>query len=318
MMKVKSLDDTFIYSTLYKSNSIGNEISKVIKDGKRLTEDDIKEAFLIIEKNFKYPLKHIILDKVRKGEIQLIFAPENTRIPTGMPFFLLRDASSNVIPVVVVSTYGTMNKDNNYVKIDAKKLYCMLEGAQLAKIYIEDNRVISKQSSIITNGSIIYANIFARVLNRKYSLNIDKIKHSKVIFLASKFFLLNVLGMSDNEMVFNYAVKNCVNGNHMLLKEIDRMINEEEYKDLSTFINALKKDNIGLNFSDLTVRGFLETYINMYDQSTLLALEYFPYFVYMIIGVVNGAYINNQYILEDIVEKHGPKLYMSLVHMVIN
>jgi hypothetical protein len=51
----------------------------------------------------------------------------------------------------------------------------------------------------------------------------------------------------------------------------------------------------------------------MYDHSALLSLEYFPYFLYNVLSVTNGAYINNQYVLEDIIEKHGPKLYADVI-----
>ncbi|MNJ81915.1 hypothetical protein D3C77_809730 [compost metagenome] len=51
----------------------------------------------------------------------------------------------------------------------------------------------------------------------------------------------------------------------------------------------------------------------MYDGSALLALELFPYFMYNILSVVNGAYLNHQFILEDIVDRHGPKMYADLL-----
>ncbi|WP_171567728.1 hypothetical protein, partial [Brevibacillus sp. MCWH] len=77
---------------------------------------------------------------------------------------------------------------------------------------------------------------------------------------------------------------------------------------------ATKKE-LSLKMDDLTVRGYLEKFISMYDASALLALEHFAYFIYNVISVVNGAYINNQYILEDIVEKYGPKLYVEMVNL---
>jgi hypothetical protein len=53
----------------------------------------------------------------------------------------------------------------------------------------------------------------------------------------------------------------------------------------------------------------------MYDASALLALEAFPYFLYNVMSVTNGAYINNQYVLEDIVEHNGAKMYADLINM---
>jgi hypothetical protein len=66
---------------------------------------------------------------------------------------------------------------------------------------------------------------------------------------------------------------------------------------------------------DLAVRTYLENYIHMYESSALLALESFPYFLYNVISVTDGAYINNQYILEDIVDNNGTKIYADLMNL---
>jgi hypothetical protein len=157
--------------------------------------------------------------------------------------------------------------------------------------------------------------MFTRVLNKKYALNVDKSKMHKVLFLASKFYMINVLGLADNEMTFNYAIKNCVNGNPYTIKEVNNLVKTEDYKDLSTFILALAKQETGLGMVDLTVRNYLEAFINMYDSSALLSLEAFPYFLYNVLSVTNGAYINNQYVLEDIVDHNGAKIYADLMNL---
>jgi hypothetical protein len=230
-----------------------------------------------------------------------------------MPFFLTKNAQGKVVSVVLVDTYGKMDKETKYVNVDAKKLYCMMEAAHLARTYYFHSQELAKRNVVITSGSSIYANMFARVLNKKYALNVDKTKYHKVLFLASKFYLINILGLSDGEMAVNYAMKNCIGGNPYILREVNDLMNEEDFKDISLFIKALTRQELGLGLGDLTVRGFLEQFITMYDHSALLSLEYFPYFLYNVLSVTNGAYINNQYVLEDIIEKHGPKLYADVI-----
>lgn len=314
-MAIKTLEDTFIYRHLNSSNSISNGIMKALQQGTVLTKQNLEEAFLIINKNFKFPLKFKILEEVDKGEIVLLYSPDNVRIPTCLPFFLTRNSQGKVVAVVLVDIYGRMNPETKAVNIDPKKLYCMMEGAYLAKLYYFHSKEISKRNVIITSGSSIYSNMFTRVLNKKYALNVDRTKMHKVLFLSSKFYLINVLGLEDNDMTTNYAMKNCIGGNPFILKEIDEMVQTEEYKDLSSFVKTLTRQELGLNMGDLTVRGYLEQFINMYDASALLSLEYFPYFMYNVLSVTNGAYINNQYILEDIVDKHGAKMYADIIQV---
>jgi hypothetical protein len=312
MTTVKSLENTFIYRMLNGNNSVSNGVMGALKEGTILKKENLEEAFMIINKNFKFPLKYKVLEEFERGDIVLVYSPDKVRIPTAMPFFLTRNAHNKVVAVVIVDTYGKMNPETKNVNIDAKKLYTMMEAALMAKTYFHHSHEIAKRNVVITSGSSIYSNMFVRVLNKKYALNADKSKFHKVIFLASKFFMINVLGLADNEMTANYAIRNCVGGNPYTLRELNDAFETENFKDISTFLQALAKPEYGLNLKDLTVRGYLEQFINMYDQSALLSLEYFPYFAYNIISVTNGAYINNQYILEDIVEKHGPKIYTDI------
>jgi len=311
-MALKSLDSTFIYRHLNKSNGITDNIAGLLSKGKVITVKELEEPLMIIMKNFKFPLKYKVMDAIEDGTIQMRYAV-GTKLPTCLPFFLVNGGNGKIISVVSIDIYGSYDEDTNSVKIDPKKLYCMLESAYLARLVYMKQKQLVTRSVILSGGSNIYSAMFTKVLNKKYSLNIDKTKMHKVIFLASKFYLINILGLIDSDMVFNYASKNCPNGNMYSLHEIDEMVPASAYKDLESFINTLADPRLGLGFKDLTVRGYLEAFINMYEASNLLSLESFPYFLYNIISVTNGGYINNQYILEGIVGNTGSKIYTDLM-----
>jgi hypothetical protein len=253
------------------------------------------------------------MDEVERGDILLLFSPSTVRVPTCMPFFLTKNSSGKVVAVVLVDMYGKMDPESKVVNIDAKKLYCMIEAAYLAKVYFNNSNEIMKRNVLITDGAAIYSNMFTRVLNKKYALNIDKSKLQKVLFLSSKFYLINILGLQDSEMTTNYALRNVKNSNPIIIRELNNLVETEDFKDLSSFLKLLAKPELGLGMGDLSVRSYLEQFINMYDASALLALEHFAYFMYNVISVTNGAYINNQYILEDIIDRHGARMYADLL-----
>lgn len=311
-MSFKSLNDTFIYQNLNRNNTITKMIPNILKNGKVLTQKNLEDAYNIIYKNFKFPLKHKIFEEIEEGTIVPIYSPNNIRMITSIPFFLTRNSAGKVISVILVDIYGNMSKDGENVVIDPKKLYVLLEGAYFAKLCYKYSDTISTKSHVITSGSSIYSNMFTRVLNKKYALNTDKTKLHKVLFSSSKFYLINMLGLRDDDKAFNYAFKNCIGGNHLILNDFNNLLETKDFTDLSTFIKALSSPRLGLNFKDLTVRNYIEQFIYMYDTSCLLSLESFPYFIYNILSVTNGAYINNQYILEDIVDTHGAKIYNAL------
>lgn len=311
-MALKSLNSTFIYNHLNKSNGITDNIAGLLSKGRVITTKELEEPLLIIMKNFKFPLKFKVMEAIEDGTIQMRYAV-GTKLPTCLPFFLMNGEGNKIISVVSIDIYGTYNEDTNSVKIDPKKLYCMLESAYLARLVYMKQKQLVTRSTILSGGSEIYSAMFTKVLNKKYSLNIDKTKMHKVIFLASKFYLINILGLVDSDIVFNYATKNCPNGNIYSLKEVNEMVDAKAFKDLESFIQCLKSPELNLGFKDLTVRGYLEAFINMYEASNLLSLESFPYFLYNVISVTNGGYINNQYILEGIVGKLGSKIYNDLL-----
>ena len=313
-MGLKSLEKTFIYTHLNKSNGMTNNIAGLLSNGITLTEKNLEEPLMIIMKNFKFPLKYKVMEDFKSGNIILKYGT-NTKLPTALPFFLTKNSEGRVVAVVSVDIYGTMNKETGDVSIDAKKLYCMMEAAYLSKVCFFHDKQLSARNVLLTYGSNIYSAMFTRVLNKKYALNLDKTKLHKVLLLSSKFYLINILGLPDSDLVFNYAIKNCPNGNLYSLEEANDALSMKDYENLETFIKALTKPQLGLNFKDLTVRNYLEAFINMYDASNLLSLEAFPYFIYNIISVTNGAYINNQYVLEDIVGSGGAKIYNDIMNL---
>ena len=315
VMAYRPLENTFVYRQLNSNGKLSHELLEVLKKGEYLTKKDLEEQFLVISKNFKYPLKFRILDEVEKGKLIMIYSPPNVKLPLSIPFFLTKNESHEVVGVVCVDLFGTKNKQGTSISIETKKLYTLLEAAYFAKLCYYYPKQISSRNTVITNGSLIYSNMILRVFNKKYALNIDKSKVNKLLFLASKFYMINLLGLGDNETTRNYALKSCVAPNKYVLDEVNEIFKTEYFTDFSTFISGLKNPDLGFKLKDLQVRGFLESYIAMYESAALMGLESFPYFFYNVLAVTNGAYMNNQYILEDIVDIGGAKIYTDLMHI---
>lgn len=310
---MKSLEATYIYTVLNKSAGLTHNIAGLITKGKTLTKQEVEEPLMIITKNFKFPFKYKVLEAFEKGIIQLKY-DASSKLPTCMPFVLAKQ-DNEIVCIVDTSIYGNYDEETHSLNIDAKKLYCMMESAYIARVCFLNNKSLTTRSVLLSHGSNIYANMFARVLNKKYSLNIDKTRLHKVIFLASKFFLYNIIGLRNSDLIFNYSIKNCPNGNIYTLKDIDELTNDNDFEDFDAFIKMLGRKDLGLNLKDLTTRNYLEAFIHMYYESALLSLEAFPYFLYNVISVTNGAYVNNQYILETIVDTNGAKIYNDIVNM---
>jgi hypothetical protein len=147
-----------------------------------------------------------------------------------------------------------------------------------------------------------------------FNTNLDTTREGKLLFLAGKFYLKNVLGIDNDEYIFNVCSKIANRVSPYTLKEVDTIVDEEAYADLSTFLQAITDDRLQLGFEGrLQVRNYLYTYISMYGESAPFCLESMIYFIFMVNTVRRGAEkIFNQFQLESIIEKSGEKMLRNL------
>jgi hypothetical protein len=198
----------------------------------------------------------------------------------------------------------------------------MLETAYVAKV-IQQHPDILRNASIISNGASIWAHMFTRLLNKKLALNIDKKNFEKVIYLAAKYYMLNVLQMKDSEVTKNYALKLCKNVDRITLQRIDQEFmsrfaenskddaKKNPYENIATFIQGLTYMGalITSGIVNITVRDYLKDFISMYGNAALLGLEHPSYFIFNIFSAINGAFLNNQYAFKDIISRTGMDVY---------
>ena len=297
-MALKSTNQSYLFNTLNSGNAINNLIKEVLTNGVDVQQSQIAEQLMTIEKRFKYPLKRAVLDDYKKGKIRLKYLPDK-KMPTAMPFFLIQ-SPQGVVAVISLSTYS-YQLENKDMSIEPKKLYTLMEAAHIAIDYTEHHARYNTNSRVIENGARIYSSMMFNTINKKFNVGIAK------WFFGAKFFMLNVLGKDLNslEIINNTAKKLCKTTPVSMVMDIDDQFPLEAYKDINVFLDTLGKV-CGIN--NLNTRSFLETYMQMYGEGTLLGLELFPYFMLNISSATNAAFMNNQYMFETIIEGDGAKL----------
>ena len=308
MIYTKTIRDTFIFNTMNENSFIDNKVKTFMDPNKSIfcTSEMLQEPLMQIDRNFKYANKLAVLEAFKNGILVPVITQNSVKetMPIGIPFIINKDRSR---AIVFISNYSRF--DGKYISIDYKKFYCLMESAYTALHGINVNN-----SDVINKGSYIWANIFTKVLNKKFALNTDKNALNKVIFLASKYYLINILGMKDNSTAFNYALKNCKNVTEIFIKEIDSEFEPEDYSSIATFLTKFSKASYKFvhGFEKITVRDYIASYCEMYGNAMLFSLELIDYFMFNISSIIIGAYLNNQTILEDLVDTDGGKLYFAV------
>lgn len=312
----KSVRNTYLYDSMNKGSYLDNNLKSVITKGKKLTPDDLQYEVSTINKYYKFSMKKAVLTAFEEGILKPIVLPEGTteRVSASVPFLLY--GKNTIGAYVFIDNHTQYNKSSDTYSIDPRKLYCLLESAYMAILIQKNHLVLARSNVILNEGAAVFAHMFIRVLNKKYALNVDRRAYAKVLFLAAKFFMVNILGVEPGSAIaFNYALKVADADSDMLVREVDTRFEEDNaYKNISTFIMSLKKNAylISQSLAELTLRDYLVDYVNLYQSSAIFALEHFSYFMFAVDSVILGAYLNNQAVLEDIVGKSGAKLYTQI------
>ena len=307
-MAYKSMRDCYIYQQM--GNIIQEGIAGASSKGKLLSNNELEEQFMMIKKYVNSAIKPAVLGEYEQGLIRLVYAPEDVKRVRSLPF-ALRPVNGKICVDVYVHLHGNMRQDGQ-VNINYRRLYNLMESAYLAKKFVVGYDRYKNNSSIIQQGCILYSNMFIKPINKKFNLHVDMNRENRVRFLSAKFYLKNVLEIQNEEVVFNTAVKACKGGNPLSLREVDMIFPEEAFTNLGTFLDALKNDNLNLGLGSLTVRGYLDSYIGLYGDTTIFGLELFPYFLFIGHSALNDMNLVRNNALEDIMEKGMPKLLGQL------
>lgn len=302
-MNYKNIQSTFVFNQL--KDVVLDSIQGSLREGKVLSNVELEEQMLLIKKYINSAIKPKVMNDYEQGLIRLIYAPESVKRVSSVPY-VMSIIDGRMVANVFVSSFGNMRQDG-MISLDYRKLYVLMESAYLSKTFLSKyDRYKNTGASIY--GCVTYANMFVKPLNKKFNIHTDRTRENSILFLAAKFYLKNVLGLQNEEMVFNNAMKACKAPNPIILKEIDNLMDEEAFRDLGTFLEALKDEKLNLGLSGLTARGYLELYIGLYGGASVFALEMMPYFIFVGNSAINAMGIVNNYSLEDIMEKGMPKL----------
>jgi hypothetical protein len=154
--------------------------------------------------------------------------------------------------------------------------------------------------------------MFVQIINREYALNVDKTAYNKVLFLAAKYFLLNVVQLKDSDMVYNYAIKAAGNISPIAIKRLNDQFPANAYSNIAEFITNLATQGYMIinGLHTLTVRDYIAKYVQNFGNASLFALEHFAYFTFAIVSVINRSHITNVYKWEPALgNTSGDKFY---------
>lgn len=309
----KKLSDSFIYTELLKNNLLDEKLKGVNPLIDKIPDEKIADSIDTIRKKFNFELKGNIFELLNSNKIVLIM---NTSKP--IPRYInVFGKKVNGQPVVVIdiSSYGKYNNEGN-INIFPRTLYGLLQNALVLYTVTTKFPKIERNTTLAIVTSLGYAKMFCHVLDKILGININPVRSDISYFLVTKFFLKCIYGYEDSEeSINNIARNNTINKSELsLLLEMENELNKEKlYNHFMDFCRELNKLE---GFKRLNGRNFIDNYLQMYGEASMLSIDYLPSFISVILGTNVAAQINKDYIIDSVCGKENRKIISEFAKIV--
>ena len=313
------LTDSYQWIHMNNNNALGDKIGNILKDGTIVSPNNLPTSFSIFRNKVKSPLYSKIVEAIEHGDIVMIYSPE-IKVPIYMPFVSVRMGHSNYKQYVFLSTIVQgkyQDIANADLVMDARKMAITLEAAYISLRILQIGESSKLRSTaIVRHGGQIYSNIITSCLNRKHNIKLNEDIFNAISALSRRFYITFMLGIRNltPDVLQSYCLYGLKNIDPLYIDRVMQQFTMDDFRNIGTFISKLPEiKEFKSRLGKLTTANFIESYINMYDSTMLFALEVFPYFLYNILGVNQGIYLNNYQVLKNIVGTEGRKIYADLV-----
>lgn len=309
-----SLEDSFIFGMFNKNNTATTQMVSFIKSAVLLDKSYIEEQYIQMKRTRLSPLVEKVLAAFDRGDIQLMYS-KTAKIPVSIPFIVRRD-DNRIVATIFISNFTALSKDGESITIPMKNLYVLMESAYIA-LYIQTNPgMIQRNTALMKVCNSVYTSMFMRILNKDYSLSLDKNLFDDVSFIVSRFFLEKMWEIQNKDIIYNYAASTCLSPNYTELTRISDSYDEAEIKDISDLLLFIK--TLSPRMESISVRFFIERYMNTYQGGAIMAIDYLPYLFFVIINILLGASLMKQMALIEIVKNtKGMNLFYAELSKII-
>lgn len=307
------LGNSYQWSVFNKNGQIGLLVQQALKEGKPIQFAGMQTAYSRLRNRDKSPIFSKIEEAVAKGQIIMLYLNKATlRIPVYLPFILMQGSGGVPTGVVFLDICGGREGDNGEILLDDRKLKVSLESCYSAiQFVLLQNSKKLEAPNLMRSSAKIYSGIVSECINRKHSIKLSPEIYNPILFILNKFFMGTVMGCTAKDDVMEtYCLYNLINPDLVGIRKVADAFEPGDFKDISTVLQKMAVvPELRGRIGKLTVSGFIESYINMYDAAMLLALENYSYFFYNILSVKESTYVNNYQILKGIVGKEGAGIY---------
>ncbi len=257
----------------------------LIKTAKHLTSEDIEASYISV-KQITDTLTRESLKAFDTGRVVLIYnnIPQKS-VTQSLPFITFK-TKRGYITYIFMDKYVTISRDG-VMTVKPTDLRDLLTGATIANgLKINYNTMASSQY-LQTTLMEIYTKFVSRILNREYSIMIDRVVFDEIQYWINRFFLLRVMGVNNSPENIELLSSNHFKYiDEIARDEIKRAYDQADPLEFSSLLNLLKTATPRMKSLNLGL--FLSKWINYYYVPSMLAIDNIEYLIFMIITLLSG------------------------------
>jgi hypothetical protein len=311
-MAAKKLSELSLMTILAQSKDVIKTLSSdAIIESAIIPKESIKENVSLIKRRFKFAGVNKTINDYEIGRVIPIFKYD-LQIPPFIPVWL---KSYKGKPSAIVNlTMFARGKTKEELEIDNRKLFALLQSGTIVLSLYENYSKIINSSVLQKELSKIYVKMLSKCADKNYALNISKIDYDKFSFLVSNFFLINLME-KNNDTTRDISFNNTKYGTTRATIDRTEAEFEIEYDSIIDFYKVAVPGSID-SMKSCNPKQMFETFISMYGESSMLALESLPYFLVNIFAPVVGGYINNEALLLNLAQDSINKAYNEYFRLI--
>lgn len=297
---MKKLTSSFIFNQAMKNPGTRDSIKNInlSRDSVSINED-LYDPINIINRRMKYAGKISVINNINSGNILFLYNP-SLGTPKKYLHTMLTGVDGKVKAMVNITGFGRSND------IYPKTLFALAQSGVVSLEMFKNWNAHINNINEIKLGSVIYAQMFGKVLDKLFAIKIDPYRSDLIHYLIAKFYLLNMCDRADTDTISDIAMQSCFNrSSRDLIQSEGDSFPEQSFSDIEKFVKELSK----LNMPGLNLKIFLENWARMYDESTILALDYLPAFYSMCFSTSISGNLAKDYIIYSIAGTQIDALY---------
>ena len=320
MSQPKSLRELSLVKLSFPNQDKLKDLTQFVLNRDAVPHADLEDGLRAISRRFeRFPLKGRALDLYTNNRVHLLSNKETVQVPTLLPGWRVGSdrgpmAYVNVTQYTPAAGAGQM---------DVRKLFGFIVlGAVLVDTY-ESWGKISASMPLAKSGSVVYARMMHKVIDRITGIGMDRMRSDQVKFVLAKYFLIGMMGRPANETTDSIATAATAGSANNALVDFESALGQaagaasqaELYsKGSLDFIDALAKAAPWM--ARLTARGFVQNFSSMYGPPSLLMAEDAGYFYALMATHQAGAEIISGFSFDPVYGREGDEALDEMTRLV--